>query len=382
MDETTSQSARRWELAAMTAAALALRAGLAWMYLLIHHITWDHFVTARDGEQFVAYVRALLDPSVTLDPYVLRFFPGYPTAAAGLCALGASSAVALLACVWIPAALVSPLAAVVTRSRRVGWMMVVFTPGWVLSIIPGMEPLSLALTLAALAMATTRRQPGTATGVAAGCLFGLAGLVRPMASYAVAAVMLAAGRRRRWPLAASVAGVSLAVVIAGLVLVGWRFGDPLASYHGYTGSARAYGEGGLAKFPFASLVLTPLRDGVPLWKIGYVYVHVAFALLACGMMVRPWWRAWRGAKAGAKVAGNDSQVVLVLGPWAWIGTLATLCIGDQWGFHEFPRFIIPFLPALLYPYRTWLTGRRWRWLWAVAAAASVALAWVGLVKSF
>jgi hypothetical protein len=149
-----------------------------------------------------------------------------------------------------------------------------------------------------------------------------------------------------------------ATVAAGLAAVAWRFGDALTSLHGY---ARHWG-GELFTWPFKALMATPATTPVAAWKVAYVAVHVLAVLAGSAWAVREWRRAATGQRRG---------VAALATVWLISNTLYVLCIGSVWGFLEFPRFIVPALPALFWTGRDLLPRRPV--VWVAVGLASVAL---------
>lgn len=366
----------------MVVAMLAVRLLLTGVLFYQKNMDIAQFVTARDGEQFIAYVQAILDSSKagSTDAFTLRLFPGYPLLVVLAHVLGLTMPWAMLVAAWLPSLFVPPLAALVVRDHRVGWAMVFLPPTWVMNAtIPATEQVVLLFTLLGLLAVGTRRfDEGGLSGqggswlsqLGGGVLWGFAGLSRPVACFAVLAWSLARFRQKQ--IRAAVLPAMVALVTVGLVLALQRywFGS-FVTVSGYVDSD-AWGESGMLTWPFRSLIETPLQGGVPTWKLGYIGVHVVFAFVAAGLLVLPFVRAMKAGRG----------IELWLGPWAWGLLLFILCTGGPWGFHEFDRFLAPALPALLYPYRHILpSARRW-WVWLILAPPLLGVAYVGLVKSF
>ena len=109
--------------------------------------------------------------------------------------------------------------------------------------------------------------------------------------------------------------------------------------------------GSVFSWPFRSLVLTPLQTAVPLWKTLFIWLHVAFVLMAC-------WVVGRRALVPAAERSGD----LWLCVWLLGNSLFAACVGNVWGFHEFDRYIIPALPPALWAFERWLPRRGILWL--------------------
>ena len=186
-----------------------------------------------------------------------RVFPGYPAiVAVAHVILRTPLAGTALAVDWASAAAAAGLSARLFRDVRVGLAVATLVPHYLMNSTMAMsEAPLLALTVAGLLLADRRPLVG-------GLVLGSAGLVRPMACFAVAGAV--ARRPRR---AAVVAVAAAAVVVAGgVALHVWR-GDALANVHGQAGYAY---HGRLFDWPFRSLVTdadpaarVPRPHGVP-----------------------------------------------------------------------------------------------------------------------
>ena len=111
--------------------------------------------------------------------------------------------------------------------------------------------------------------------------------------------------------------------------------------------------------------MTPLTHDVPLWKTAYTWGWVVFSLLSCYLLGRRWWQASQ--------AKTDLGWLPLAAPWAVGNTAFTLCLGGIWGFHEFHRFMLPALPALLLGYQDLLPRRAASWFLLAGLSASPAL---------
>jgi hypothetical protein len=363
--------ARARELLAMGVAALALRVALCAAALTHGGLSLTQFIELRDGEGYVYYARALRGDARQLREYDKRLFPGLPAAAAGLSLLGLPPGVAAQTVTWAAVALTAPVSAVLLRSRAVGWAMAVLTPTYVMSsAMLSNEAPTVLLSLLGLVLGL-RGHP-----LAAGLAFGAAGVFRPVACFAALGFLASAMGARRYRHAVLCGLTALAVVALAMLLTRARFGSAMASAQTYAGDAAAYGRG-IVNWPFESLVMTPLRQPTAGWKVLYVWAHVAVVLAGCVLLARRWLRV-RGA-------GDSNAVPRWAAPWLLGNTVFVLCVGDQWGFHEFPRFIIPALPPLLWALRGVLlppATRKWSWAWVAFAAGSLLMAYEGLSHDF
>jgi hypothetical protein len=196
-----------------------------------------------------------------------------------------------------------------------------------------------------------------------GLLLGVAGLIRPVAAFAAAGMLvlqLAQGHRRR---AASFAICAAVVAAAGIVGVHRFLGDPLHGVRAYTTEPGAY-NGQIFTFPFSSLILTPLSDPGAMRRVPYIAIHVALALLSVVILLQ----SLRGSRSSSPT--RDRSFVLLCAPWLLLNTLFVLCIGSHWGFDHFPRFLIPAQPALLFVWQRLMPRSLWPWL-ALATATGI-----------
>ncbi len=337
------------ELLAIALLAVGLRVILFAVASAIKHTTFTDFAGTADGYQYLAYARAWLGPDAEFaaHPFYGRFFPGYPLMIAGLRLLGVPLAAAALLPSWLAAGAVAVLCARYFGDRRIGWAMAALTPSYVFSgSLICSEVMCLLFSMAGLAFVRQERR------VIAGVAFGLGGLFRPVAVFALLGVAVADLRERRLGRAVLTVALSGLTVAAGLAAVRWRFGDALMSLRQYQDPNVAYGDH-LITWPFHSMITIPLTSQVPAWKLAFVGVHLAAVLGGCVLAVREMWQA---------AAAPERRLATLAGVWLLANTLYVVSIGGFWGFHDFPRFLIPALPPLFYAWRRFLPVRRWVWL--------------------
>src|SRR5206468_1683361 len=119
-----------------------------------------------------------------LSAFDRRVFVGYPGIIAAISVLGLSLPTASLIVNWLCAGLAASLSALLYRDARVGWVLVFFPPSFLTySTLAMTEATLLAFTLGGLLL--TRRGRWLAGGI----LLGYAGLVRPVACFAVLGLM-------------------------------------------------------------------------------------------------------------------------------------------------------------------------------------------------
>jgi len=336
------------ELLAIALLAVGLRVVLFAVASAIKHTTFTDFAGTADGYQYLAYARAWLGPDAEFaaHPHFGRFFPGYPLMIAGLHFLGVPFAAAALLPSWLAAGAVAVLCALYFGDRRIGWAMAALTPSYVFSgSLICTEVMCLLFSMVGLALARRERPLG------AGVAFGLGGLFRPVAVFALLGLVAADLRERRVRRPVLTTAVSGLVVAAGMATVWWRFGDPLMSLRHYQDQA-AYGDQ-ILTWPFRALITVPLTSPVPAWKLAFVGAHLAAVLGGCVLALREWRQA---------ADGPDRRLATIAGVWLLANTLYVVSIGGFWGFHDFPRFLVPALPPLFYAYRHLLPRRSLIWL--------------------
>lgn len=343
------------ELLAMAALAVALRAALYAIATSLTGTDFADYAGAADGYQYIAYARGWLGDTAELaaHPIYRRLFPGYPALIAVLVRLGVPLPAAVLLPSWLACGAVAVLSARAFRDRRIGWAAATLTPSYIFSgSLLCTEAICLLLSLAGLLQARRGRT------LTAGFAFGLGGLFRPVAVFAMLGAIgpdIAEGRLRRALTITAAAGLTVA---AGLAALKWRFGDALMTVRW---NSRGYG-GEILTWPFKSLITTPLTTPVAVWKVAFVALHAAAVLGGCLL----------AARALATARGDERRLALVAALWLWGNTLYVLCIGNVWGFHDFPRFLIPALPPLFWVWRRALPSRPW--VWVAVGAVSLALA--------
>lgn len=349
------------ELLLIATFAIALRVAVFAGAMIHGHLSLAQYTAKGDTRSYVANAAVMCGERSwsSLDPYDLRVFPGYPALIAVMHRAGISLPLAALVVTWLSAGIAAAAATKVFDDARVGWAMTCLIPHYLINSSLGMsEAPLLAMVCVALLLLRNDRQ------VLAGIAFGFAGMIRPMACFALVGGLLALQGRRQWR-SGLVLLVTTAVTFAGevIALQLWT-GDALRGIHVYAQHPGAYG-GHMFAWPFQSLLTTPARDGARRDRIAYTWIHVVIALLACGIA------AWR-------VKQRDQRDLISL-PWLIGNTAFVLCIGSVWGFRHFPRFTIPAAPAMFWTLKK-LLPRSPFW-WGVVAAACGVMAILGVIDS-
>ena len=323
------------------------------------------FANLHDGPSYLRVAAGMLDPSAVVAHIDRRVFIGYPTLIALLGLAGVPLTIAALGVSWLSSGAAAVLSALLFRDRRIGWAMAIVPPSFLTYSTLAMSEASL-LALVAVGMYCVVRRDALVAGALA---LGFAGLVRPVACFAVLALLAAFAYRRQWRKAIVVALITAAVVAVGFgSLRVWR-GDALEGVKIYANNKHTFG-GQLLAWPFESLIMTPLRSSVPLWKIGYVWAYVAAVCGGCLLAVR-------ALRRPASARARDESLVAAV--WLIANTLFVLSMGSVWGFHYFDRHILAALPPLLWAYQVYYPRRIG--VWVVSGALSASLGLSGLLAS-
>jgi len=257
-------------------------------------------------------------------------------------------------------ALVSGLTAILCQELRVGWMLAVFPPIFlVCSVGPTTEPLLLALCLFAFLVG---RNAGLVCLVMAGLAFGCAGTVRPVACFAVLGFICHELMHRRVWQPIVIGTIAACVVALAMLIVHRLTGDALYGIRYYAESDASY-RGDLITWPFKSLIFTPYYEPVSRFKLVYVWIHVVAVFSAVGVLIQ---------HLRSKAADHDEYVMdTSMLVWLVGNTLFVLCVGNKWGLQAFPRFALPALPPMCWAIRRTIPKSI---VWAVIpAVASFAL---------
>ena len=331
----------RRDLWLMALAAIVVRLLFVVVTARARHLSLPEYASVGDGHSYLDYARLIGGERKSLDPGDERLFPGFPALIALLHLAKIPLWIAALGLTWLTAGISAAAGAELFRSRRVGWALVFLIPDYVLiTAVASTEGPVLALTLLGLLVASRGR--GAMSVVIAGLVLGVAGVVRPMACFAVigyGVYALTLGQPKR---ALAVGLASLLVVSLALLGMHHLFGDALVGTKAY---ARDAYHGQLFSWPFASILMTPRRSHVPLLKVGLVWGHVLLALTACALLAH---RAFS--------VRREPLDWLSL-PWLTGLVIFNLCVGDVWGFQCFARFLVPALPALFEGVKRFLPRR-------------------------
>jgi hypothetical protein len=352
----TDTAPRRHEWIWIAITAISLRAMIFAVVCLHAHLALGKYARLYDGTSYIITARAMTGDRTEYNDYHGRVFPGYPAMIAMTHLTRLPFAAAAVAIDWITAAIAAVFATMLFSDRRIGWAMVMLIPHYLMNSAMALsEAPLLAFTLGGLLLVCRCRPIG------GGVLIGIAGLIRPMACFALAGCGFAEALRRRFFRTAVIIAATGLVVLAGLLVVRhWR-GDAFASARYYANSPNTY-DGDLLTWPFHALLTVPTQHHVPAARVAYIWTHAVVVLIGCGIMLRrfiqhPISLDWRDALAG---------------PWLWTNTLFALSIGSIWGFECFHRFLIPASPAMFWAIRRVLPQKNIGW--AILAAISTLIA--------
>ena len=354
---------RTRELVGMACCAVLIRAMLFIVGTYLRDWSLEDFLNLRDSSSYVHLAQAFRGNLGVLSLFDRRVFPGYPALIAAVSLSGISVPSAALALCWCATGVTAVMTAILYDDERVGWAIVMLTPSYLMYTTTAMsEGALLAFTVGGLALLYRSR------AVAGGWLLGYAGLIRPMACFAVIGASLERVQRNRRD-AIVVCIASGAVVGIGLLLMRLWSGDALQNVSIYANDDKAYA-GQLFALPFESLIMTPIRYHVPLWKVAYIWAYVVLTLAGCVLVVR---------RVLSPVDSEEQRLAWLNAPWLIGNTAFVLCVGHIWGFHEFHRFIVPALPPLLWVFREYYPKRLPAWI--PIGVLSFAMALFGLLRS-
>jgi hypothetical protein len=345
-----SQSPTRCDLIAITIIALFLRVAVFFSASITGHIPLSEYTAKADSASYIAYASAIDGerPFQSMDEYDRRVFPGYAAMIALVHLAKIPLSIAALLVTWFCAAIAASIGAMVFDDRRVGYAIICLIPHYLINSSLAMsEAPMLAVTLFGVLLAIRKQR------IAAGILLGLALLIRPMACFAIAGVMLMELS------SAALIGIIATVTFAGgvLALQLWT-GNALQGVHIYANHPGAYG-GHMIVWPFESLILTPFREPTSVGRIIYTWIHVAITLVACTLTTITFTKARRPEEENTGEPQHQNRLAF---PWLVGNTLFVLCIGSAWGFRHFPRFTVPAQPAMFWTLRRWLPENRFWWI--------------------
>jgi hypothetical protein len=345
---------REWLAIALV--AVGLRVALCLIATHATHTTFYQYAGAADGYQYLAYARGWEGDTTAMEatPLIKRLFPGFPALIAFLHLLHVPFAAAALLPSWLAAGFACVLALMCFHDKRVGWGMATLTPAYVFAgSLICTEAACLLFSLLGVWLSFRRRW------WLSGLAFGIGGLFRPVTVFAMLGCVVVLAMASDFKAVAKTTIMAGTIVFLGFAAVAHQFGDGLMTVKAYTA-----GFGGqIYTWPFHSIIATVLQ-GVPIWKLFYVGANLAAVLLASGIAVA---RLRRPSDDGSQALQTIAAI------WLLGNTLNSLCLGDMWGFHDFPRFLVPALPAMLWFLRGALPKKIALW---------VVLGLISLVLSF
>jgi hypothetical protein len=355
---------RRGELLTIALFAIALRLIIFVAEISGGHISLTTYTNKGDTASYIANAQVMTGERsmASLNNYETRVFPGYPAMIAVVHRLGIPLRMSALLVTWICAGIAAAVAGKVFNDARIGWAMTCLIPHYLINSSLGMSEAPM-LAIVCLALLASQKDQL----VLAGVLFGFAGMIRPMACFALAGLLFALLREGKWKPAVAVLGTAVGMFCFEIAMVQLWTGDAMRGVHVYAQHPDAYA-GHMFAWPFQSLLTTPGHDGASVGRIIYIWIHVIITLLACGMS------ADRALRAGRSRPRDAVSFVWLVGNTAFI-----LCIGGVWGFRHFHRFTIPAAPAMFWTLRN-LLPRSQRW-WLIIGLISMLLAMGGVFDS-
>lgn len=325
------------------------------------HLTWSQQAHFGDSDQYVRYGQAIAGHATTLSEYDKRLFFGAPLAIAGMIRVGIPGGAAAVLQSWAGSCIAVAASAYLFESVTIGLAVALLLPDYLLvSSVVASEGLMLGLTTAGLAFARRRKQI-----VLGGLLLGAAGVVRPMACFAVIGYAAAEVSEKRYRNAIVLGLSSLAVVLLGMAAMRYFTGDALESLHVYRDHPTAY-DGHLLDWPMHAIIHYSTHYPIDKSKLLYVWVNVVFLVVALAALA-----------AGPRAGTSLGRLSLV---WAAGNSLLCVCLGSAWAYLCFPRFICGAEPALLFGVRRFLPPARQWWAWLLIGGASFAVALMMIVR--
>ncbi|MFL5616098.1 MAG: hypothetical protein ACJ796_20700 [Gemmatimonadaceae bacterium] len=363
LEQTSSENvpARR-DLIAIVITAIVVRGVLFLVAAKLRGWTAADFANLRDGSSYLHLAEALRGHASALTHFDRRVFVGFPSLIAVMSAFGVPLYAAALGINWVACGLSAALVAILYHDSRLGWAMAFLTPSYLMYSALAMSESTLLLFSVGGLVAFFRDR-----SMFGGILLGVAGIIRPTACFAVVGAAVAR-IRQNWRATFMVCAVSGMVVVVSLLLMQLWSGDALQSIKIYSSDSSAYAGHPFA-LPFESLVMTPRRFNVPLWKTAYIWLHVAVTIIGCVLVV---------LDARRCLDPEERALARLNAGWLIGNTAFVLCIGHIWGFQEFHRFILAALPPLLWAYRRFYPQGLLQW--SLPAAVSFAMAVIGVIR--
>jgi hypothetical protein len=356
---------RRGELFWIALFTVALRVTVFFAARSHGHLSMADYTARGDTASYTAWAAVMTGdrPLASLDPYDRRVFPGYPAliAVVHLTRIPLPWAAALVT--WISAGIAAAAAGKVFSDARVAWAMTCLIPHYLINSTLGMsEAPMLALTTVAL-LASQRDKT-----LLSGFLFGFAGLVRPVACFAVIGVVFALWREKKPRRGLIIASAALATVAVGMLVMKLWTGDAFTGPRTYATHPDAYA-GHMIQWPLQAMFTVPFTEPTAPWRLVYNWIHAGLVVLGSILLGLRLLRDKRPLPRDA-----------VAFPWLAGNTLFTMCVGAPWGFRHFPRFTIPAAPPLFWALREWLP-RRPVW-WVLIAAVLFWPAVLGVITQY
>ena len=304
---------RRGELLTIGLFAVCLRLIIFLAEIFGGHLSLTTYTSKGDTASYIANAAVMTgDRSMaSLNSYETRVFPGYPAMIAVVHRLGIPLPMSALLVTWICAGIAAAAAGKVFNDARIGWAMTCLIPHYLINSSLGMSeaPMLAVVCLALLASQRDRL-------ILAGILFGFAGMIRPMACFAVAGLLFALIREGKWKPAVVVLASAVGMFAFEVLLVQLWTGDVMRGMHVYAQHPDAYA-GHMLEWPFQSLLTTPRRDGASVGRVIYIWIHVIITLIACGMSADRALRAGRSrpARCGFIRLAGDQHRIRALHRW-------------------------------------------------------------------
>lgn len=326
-----------------------------------YHLTATEFARLRDGSSYIAMAKAMSgDPAeYQSEAYHQRVFPGFPAIIAVIHLMGVPWHMAALGFNWLATGVISVLVGLCFRDARLAWAMDIVTPSYLMYSTTAMNEPALLLFIM-LGMFLLQRQ----WTFAAGLSLGFAGVIRPVACFAVLGCITQLGVQRQWRQSVRLACTAAVVVGATMLTMHFTVGEAFRNLHAYSHNTPHFA-GRFLDWPFQSLVMTTLFGHIPLWKIAYVWTCVTIDLVACHCLGRQWRTAVKRKR--------DCGWLPLATIWAVSNTAFVASVGSAVGFQEFHRFMLHALPAVILAFQPYFPRKSRVCVILTVPAAALAL---------
>lgn len=338
------------ELILMFIIAVALRVAVFITSAIVYNVSVFEYAEKADGKSYLRMAQLIcFEQPPILREYDFRVFPGYPAMIAVVHTVGIPVEWSALLISWLSGGVSAVFGAMLFRERRIGWALVTLTPQFVLNGSMAMsEAPFMAMTLASLYFGI--RDNSLRCTLVGGLLAGMAGVIRPMACFAVIGLIAFKWRHRKSSHGIAFGAAAALVVLVAMGIMHLITGNAMRGVQIYSDHDWAY-RGEMFSWPFHSIIRTLLAGDQHPLKVAYILLHVPLALAACVIVGCRWIRSNK----------EHESLSWLCGPWLFGNTLFVLCVGSVWGFLCFQRMILVALPPMIWAFLPILPRSYWAW---------------------